>query len=319
MTAPAAGDPHRLLGAALTCAERGWHVFPLRPGSKQPALHGEDRCPRTGPCSDSHQGWEQRATTDPARIHDCWRHGPCFNIAIACGPSDIMVIDLDAPKGAGSSLPEWAGQGIGDGKGVLGRLCDHYGQPWPFVTFTVTTPSGGTHLYFTAPQGQVLRNTAGRLGWCIDTRAAGGYVVAPGSMIAGRSYVVVSAASPAPLPLWIAARLAEPVTSSRPDRLPPRQVAVMARYGRAALDRETRRVAHARRGQRNDTLNRAAFALGQLTAAGFLDAELVYAELFDAACKTGLDRDPGCRPRGIDRTIRSGLTAGARKPRGSAA
>ncbi|WP_174855817.1 bifunctional DNA primase/polymerase, partial [Streptomyces rishiriensis] len=30
-----------LLRAALDAAARGWHVFPLRPGTKRPALHGE--------------------------------------------------------------------------------------------------------------------------------------------------------------------------------------------------------------------------------------------------------------------------------------
>lgn len=40
-----------LFRAALTAAERGWHVFPLRPGSKPPALHGEKSCTHTGECA----------------------------------------------------------------------------------------------------------------------------------------------------------------------------------------------------------------------------------------------------------------------------
>lgn len=112
-----------------------------------------------------------------------------------------------------------------------------------------------------------------------------------------------------------------PSRSSRPQagsysRLRSRDT---ARYGLAVLDRETRRVAQARRGQRNDTLNRAAFALGQLAAAGIVSAELAYAELYQAACRAGLDRDSGRGKRGIRATIRSGLAAGVRKPRRSAA
>ncbi|HLL35130.1 MAG TPA: bifunctional DNA primase/polymerase, partial [Streptomyces sp.] len=34
-----------LLRAALAAAGRGWHVFPLRPGSKVPAGHAAARCP----------------------------------------------------------------------------------------------------------------------------------------------------------------------------------------------------------------------------------------------------------------------------------
>jgi Bifunctional DNA primase/polymerase, N-terminal len=312
------GDPDGLRAAAAAAAERGWHVFPLRPGGKQPALHGEDRCPRAGPCRHRHLGWEQRATTDPARIHACWTHGPAFNIGIACGPSGLVVIDLDAPKGDTAPPAGWPGPGIRDGAGVLARLCEQHGQPWPIATFTVASP-GGTHLYFTAPARPALRSTSGRLGWCVDTRAAGGYVVAAGSVIAGRTYLVVSPAPPAPLPAWLRVRLSNPGMPSPAAPLPFGGAADAGRYGRAALQRETRRVAQAPRGQRNDTLNRAAFALGQLTAAGLLPAALVRAELFDAARRAGLDRDPGCGPRGIDRTIRSGLTAGARKPRGSAA
>jgi Bifunctional DNA primase/polymerase, N-terminal len=312
------GGAHELLAAAVAAAGRGWHVFPLRPGTKQPALHGEDRCPRTGPCRDGHQGWEQRATTDPRRIHRCWTSGSCFNIGLACGPSGLVVIDLDAPKGDAAPPAGWPGPGIRDGAGVLARLCERHGQPWPIATFTVATP-GGTHLYFTAPARPALRNTSGRLGWCVDTRAVGGYVVAAGSVIAGRPYLVVSPAPPAPLPAWLRVRLSNPGMPSPGAPLPFGRAADAGRYGRAALDRETRRVAHAPRGQRNDTLNRAAFALGQLAAAGLLPAALVRAELFDAARQAGLDRDPGCGRGGIDRTIRSGLTAGARKPRGRAA
>ena len=315
------GDMYGLLTAALAHAERGWHVFPLRPGSKQPALHGEDRCPRVGICQAAHQGWEQRATTDPSRIHACWTRSPRCNPAIACGPSGLVVIDLDTPKGAAPPPPGPGGTRISDGAGMLASLCNRHGQPWPLATFTVATP-GGTHLYFTAPAtpaGSRLRNTAGRLGWCIDTRAAGGYVVAPASAVAGRPYVIVSPVPPAPLPGWLAMRLAEPVMSSAGTPSPAHGIASTARYGRAVLDRETRRVAYARRGQRIDTLNRAAFALGQLTAAGLLPAKLAYAKLFKAAIQSGLDRDAGCGSHGIDRTIRSGFSAGARNPRSSAA
>ena len=70
---------------------------------------------------------------------------------------------------------------------------------------------------------------------------------------------------PAPLPGWLATRLDRTChVLARPSRCPcagPRTRPLR----RAVLDRETRRVAHARHGQRNDTLNRAAFTLGQLS------------------------------------------------------
>ncbi len=315
-----ASDPRlrqELLATALEYARRGWHVFPLRPGGKRPALHGEDRCPRTGPCRDGHLGWEHRATTDPARIHACWTHGPAYNPGIACGPSGLVVIDLDIPHPRDTPPPHWAKPGITDGADVLADLCDTHRQPWPSGTFTVRTGRGGTHLYFTAPASVVLRNTAGWLGWCVDTRAHGGYVVAAASAANCGRYTVVNDAFPAVLPPWLTRQLAEPAEPPRTS--PPPAPFHGGRYARAALDREIRRVAAAPPGRRNDTLNRAAFSLGQLTAAGLLPAAVVHTELTRAARVCGLDRDPGCGPRGIAATIHSGLAGGARRPRPLAA
>src|SRR6185312_5643096 len=53
---------------------------------------------------------------------------------------------------------------------------------------TVTTPSGGAHLYFT---GSGQRNATLR-GHHIDYRATGGYVVAPPSTVDGKPYQMVS-------------------------------------------------------------------------------------------------------------------------------
>jgi len=77
----------------------------------------------------------------------------------------------------------------------------------------------------------------------------------------------------------------------------------------AALREETGKVATAQPGTRNDTLNRAAFNLGQLTASGLLPPLAVVTALSHVAGRAGL-------PEGeAGRTIRSGMTAGMRKPR----
>jgi hypothetical protein len=80
-------------------------------------------------------------------------------------------------------------------------------------------------------------------------------------------------------------------------------------YTRAALTGELDKVLAATPGQRNDTLNRAAFALGQLVGAHLLDEGTTRDELVSAAGRIGLPR------READRTITSGLTAGERHPR----
>jgi hypothetical protein len=80
-------------------------------------------------------------------------------------------------------------------------------------------------------------------------------------------------------------------------------------YGRAALVRERAAVATAQPGRRNATLNRAAFNLGQLVAAGLVEVEQVRAVLLAAAVEAG-NHEAKARA-----TIESGLRGGAAKPR----
>src|SRR2546421_220671 len=75
-------DVLSLRTAALRYAARGWHVFPLWPETKTPAVP---------------DAWQTRATTDPDLIGRWWSGRP-FNIGIAVGPSGLIVIDLDPPK-----------------------------------------------------------------------------------------------------------------------------------------------------------------------------------------------------------------------------
>ena len=294
------------LSSALAAADAGWHVFPCAPGSKRPALR---------------ENWQDLATTDPGRIRDWWARRP-YNIGIACGQSGLVVIDLDVARdgpGAGDG-PDGPGgrprlDGPASGADALQRLCRAHGQPYPAGTYTVDTPSGGSHLYFTAPATPV-RNSAGRLGPLIDIRADGGYVVGDGSLIDGRRYVARGDFLPLalPLPAWIARLLLEEPALPESTRPLPALDRVQGRaYALAAFREETRRVAEARVGTRNDTLNRAAFSLGQLVAAGLIPPLPVMTGLAAAADRAGLPADEARR------TIRSGMAAGVRKPRPSPA
>ncbi|WP_217201634.1 bifunctional DNA primase/polymerase [Streptomyces buecherae] len=269
-------DPRpALLAAALDAAARGWPVFPLRPRDKRPTGHAERRCPRTGACATGHRTWEQRATTDPATIREAWSLRP-FNIGIATGPANLVVVDLDQPKG-NADAPSGAAN--------LLALCERAGQVIP-RTYRVRTASGGWHLYFTAPPGARLTNTAGRLGPLIDTRAWGGYVVAASSATPRGAYQAAGPGPVAPLPAWLherlTARQASRVLMSgpAPDRA--------SRYATAALEAERAAVAGAVEGTRNATLLRAARALGRLVASGDLPRHVVEEALKGAGEAAGL-------------------------------
>jgi len=277
----------RLLRAALSVAARGWYVFPCVPGGKRPALR---------------ENWQHLATIDPDRIRRWWNRMP-FNIGISCDPSGLVVIDLDVAnndRGSGSRR---------NGADSLVGLCNRYGQPYPDNTFTVSTPSGGTHLYFEAPR-QLVRNSIGRLGPLIDTRAVGGYVLAPVSRIGKNAYEVTGPVHPTPLPAWITDLLSDQAVLSAAARLLPvpgtRQA---SRYALTALREEAVRVSAARPGTRNDTLNRAAFNLGQLVAADLLPKVTAITALTNAAETCGLP------PGEARRTISSGMASGVQHPR----
>ncbi|WBC17732.1 bifunctional DNA primase/polymerase [Micromonospora sp. WMMA1998] len=304
-----------LLTAALAHAARGWHVFPLRPDDKRPAFpdHPADDCAGRDPrcrAAGHHLGWEPRATTDPDRIHRAWS-ARSYGIGIACGPSRLAVVDLDVRK-PGQTMPP-GHEGCPHGLRVLAELAAaHAGTIDP--TYTVTTGRGGTHLYYRHPDGgPALRNTAGTLGPMVDTRAHGGYVVAAGSTVAGRPYTVDLDTDPAPLPGWLAGLLA-------PAPLPPQRPVVVdlgtsraSGYVRAAVAREVDRVTTAPAGERNRALYIAAVALGQLVAGGALSEDDAQGVLEQAGV------DAGLRTVEAFRTVRSGLTAGARRPRTVAA
>lgn len=298
---------------ALELAGRGWYVFPLAPGSKLPAIPaahplgtGTRRSCR-GQCGRPGHGVHD-ATTDPGTIATWWRRCPAANVGVSCGPSGLVVLDLDTPKGsqpAPAALP-----GITCGADVLAALAERAGAPLPTDTYTVRTGRGGMHLYFRAPAGLELPNTAGRLGWLIDTRAVGGYVAA-GSVVDGRPYELVHDVAPAELPNWVIARLT-PVPDARPTA-PPGDIIRPTGYANAALRNELQRVLDARVGQRNATLNRAAYCLGTLVGAGALPDSLVRDALQRAAEAVGLGAAEA------EATVSSGVSAGTCRPRGGGA
>ena len=324
---PADASRAMLLKAALACAARGWQVFPVRPGDKRPAFPDHKAADCTGTdwrCQNRHNGWEPRATTDPARIRRAWAQAP-YNVGIATGPSGLVVIDLDTPKPGEVPPPPWAQPGITDGADVLAALCEEHGQPFPCETFTVRTRRGGLHLYFTSPPGVRLGITSGRsargLGWLIDTRGHGGYVVAPGSFVdlpdgAGR-YELVYDRPPAALPGWLAALLStadrEPPGVECPR--PPGTVADLPSYADAALGGEVKRVLTSPDHGHNWALNKAAFNLGRRIAAGVLDRGLAERAL-QAAGEVAQTSET---PDRIAAVIRAGIDAGIRKAAGAAA
>ncbi len=301
------------LAAALHAGFRGWYVLPLRPGRKIPLSHDADRCPRTGPCAAEHRTWEQRATRDLEQIEAHWTAHPAHGVGIATGPSGLVVIDLDTPKSGDPPLTaEWQAEGVRTGADVLAVLARRGGFEIP-RTYTVRTGRGGWHLYYTAPPDTRMVNTARTLGPWIDTRGWGGQVVAAGTSVAGRPYTAARNVPLAPLP----PALFQPLTT--PPRAAPAPVrltlpaARRSAYLNAAIRRQTAYITAAMTGGRSNALYRSAVAFGQLVAGGAL-TETEVTDLLKQAVGIHIGVDDFTWPA-AEATIRSGLRAGAARPR----
>ncbi|GAA2849512.1 hypothetical protein GCM10010472_03120 [Pseudonocardia halophobica] len=277
-----------LRGVAERAVAAGFHVFPVRPRAKTPAI----------------PAWEQAATRDPAQIERWWRSVP-FNVGLAVGRSGIVVIDLDQPKPDTTDPARRARSG----REALLDLAVAHGQVLP-VTASVRTPSGGEHRYFRMPNGVELRNSQGLLAPLIDTRGAGGYVLAAGSVLPAGRYVGDGGVI-AELPAWLATLLTPPVVHTAEPQLRLSRTRATA-YLDAILIDETAAVTHAAVGTRHTARLRAARTLGRLVAGGELDLDEARSVLLQAA-RTHVGADTTVRE--VERDVEDGLAFGARRPR----
>jgi len=143
-------------------------VFPLSRGSKVPNKGGS--------------GFKD-ALPIPQALGK-WPDLQSGNIGLHPGPSGLIVIDVDIKGGA-------------PGEATLSALQQEYGLlPG---TYTVTTPSGGRHLYFKKPFTDQIGNID--IGKGIDIRCDSGYVVMAGGTTNQSHYQVTSSLAVADLPV----------------------------------------------------------------------------------------------------------------------
>jgi hypothetical protein len=291
------------LDAALAYARRGIPVFPCNPRDKHPY------------CATGFHA----ANTNETWIKLWWRQLPNAMIGIPTGPaSGMWVFDVDQdPKRAI------------DGRTALHELVTRHG-PLP-ITLTSQTPRGGVQHFFKW-NGARIRNSVGKIGPGLDVRGDGGYVVLPPSVREdGVAYRWQDPSlPPVEAPAWLIeeaikapASSADGTPSVREPRRATREAVFSSSPGPssprahawalAALRIACERIANAKTGKRNHTLNAEAFDLFRLVAGGHLDEERARASLFQAADKCGLIDDDGVES--VDKTIKSARKAGLKQPR----
>ena len=268
----------RPLRLALELAARGWWILPLSATSKCP-LANCPACRDDKPGRKPHRiedcpcipagAWchgVRAATTDPDRIAIWWTRQPDAIPGIAAGPSGLVLIDIDNHDDAHPAdlatgllpgidlttegLPDAAWRRpatIRDGRDTLQLLARLRGgqRPWPTDAahrpITVTTPSGGRHLWYRAPSDnlhQALSRPRG-IAWQVDIKAGHSYGIAPGATSAKGRYEITAGQLDAPgrMPDWLAHEVVRVAgqRQHRPRPTPPRlRSSAPTRRGRAA-------------------------------------------------------------------------------------
>ena len=252
---------------SLQYATLGWSIIPIQANDKKPVMSWKQ-----------YQG--ERA--DEATVRDWWRDDPNRNIGIVTGEiSGLIVLNVDGPDGAATLE-------------TLGEL----------PRTPVVRTGNGMHYYFRHPGGK-FRNFAKKLPG-LDFRGDGGYVVAPPSVHkSGSIYeweVSPSEADLADAPVWLLELISEPKPSGA--AIPVQDSYNEGPKALEALETEIARLQSTEYGQRNDQLNKSAYALGKLVGAGDLDQDHVENELWRAAREIGLEDGES------KATIKSGMEAG---------
>ena len=346
---PVPGDLARL---GLELAALGWHILPLSAASKRPL----GNCPACGPQpgAPSHLthtcpclavgGWchgVRAATTDPARITAWWRAEPAAVPGVAAGPSGLALIDVDNHGGplppdlatgllpgidlAAEPLPRHVWDDLTryrSGRDTLHLLALLRGgsrswAPGPgHRPVSVTTPSGGIHLWYAAPaiEGlhQVLADPAGRhgLAWQVDLKAGWSYGVAPGVATGRGTYRVTGGnrARPGRMPDWLTAEI-QRVTTPRPAPSQSQVVTVGDGRGPAAylatvITRGASRLAGMTDG-RQRALSALSYHVGGLLGWCGADISQVTGQLVDAGITSGLPASLATRI--VRRAIANGI------------
>lgn len=240
------------------------------------------------------------ATYDLDRLAEWTREFPRCNWRVVMEGSGIWGLDVDAP-GA-----DHAADGIA-------ALADLVAENGPIPPRPMTRSGGGGCALFFRHDGEPISGRTGTPCPGIDPRRGPLTVTVPPSVhiTTRQTYRWITAPwqlTPPPAPAWLLKLVAPPPAPPLPaqPRIDPTGEHGR-RYAVEALRREVEAVAIAAQGCRNDQLNRSVFAVARFIAQGLLEAT----EIAEALAHAG--RVAGLHHQEVERTLASGLRAGARR------
>ena len=147
--------------AALAYAERGWPVFPVKPGFKTPLS----------------KNGVLNATTNLVQIDKWWKATPNANIGFDVGGANMLVLDYDP----GFKLEE---------------LVANVG-PIPETHLRSRTPRGGEHCFLTLGHDEHVPASTSKLAAHVDVRSFHSYVLLPPSATKDGNYTWIEDGTPA--------------------------------------------------------------------------------------------------------------------------
>ncbi|MCK4592917.1 bifunctional DNA primase/polymerase [bacterium] len=274
-----------MLEAAIEYTSRGFYVIPLHnPREDGSCSCGKPDCTRVG----KHprlKKWQEKASCDPDAIRGWWKKWPSANIGIVLKPSGLVCLDADDEKTFA---------------GVQKLLAD-----CGVDTLTAKTSRGG-HFYFSTENGDSFSGKLTDLdgSWSGEVLNNNLVVAPPSRHASGAEYSWVREVEPAPLPEELRSRL-----TRRKDSCRAASGVKGRKYYEKALDEEVERVRCSLEGDRNESLNKAAFSIGQVLSSGYIKEDDAFDRLLEAA------RDVGLSQREAFSTIESGLRKGKKEPR----
>lgn len=155
------------------------------------------------------------ASSDAETVHAMWTDlitGRSLNYNIGVSTDNMIVVDIDMKNGK-DGMASYRALGL------------------PLNTFMVKTPTGGWHAYFKGPNRGL---SVDRLGSGLDIRSFHGYVLAPGSVIDARLYVIDNDAPMLDAPQFLLDRLDAPRERTGDNTSPACELDTPAALARAA-------------------------------------------------------------------------------------
>ncbi|MBI5780738.1 MAG: DUF3987 domain-containing protein [Rhodocyclales bacterium] len=285
----------------------GYYVIPVKPGSKTPAI----------------AGWPNaRMSYDELR-----QKYPFASVGVLCGVGEnpIAAIDIDVTEEAlAVQFADWCKQHLGaaperigrapkrllvyraaeagwqkkSSRKINGHMVEILGARQQFVAFGLHPDTGNPYAW----TGDDLQDIpASELPVITQEQVAD--ALQAFERMAADYYDVPTAIERMDEAAAVTARVSEMVKAAPASFQRPNDP-----YADKALQQAILGVATASEGERNNTLNREAFGIGQLAAAGRIDAERAKALLLNAALNAGLPKEEAIR------TINSAFGSSATSP-----